>query len=134
MVSSSVARAHKPGTSENALRGYRPPLVRAVQLIRKHALAIMANVAGSESKLGDDQANEMESAAGGLVASRGIDKERSRYPYCIVWTPLPLITWFLPPIGGWMSLVHVFVCLRFLTTNGDATAGAVARGGRSYPV
>ncbi|CAM9716171.1 unnamed protein product [Scytosiphon promiscuus] len=41
----------------------------------------------------------MESAAGGLVAARGIDKERSRYPYCIVWTPIPCITWFIPPIG-----------------------------------
>lgn len=29
----------------------------------------------------------------------GIDKERSRYPYSIVWSPLPPITWFLPFIG-----------------------------------
>merc|ERR1711879_548823 len=27
------------------------------------------------------------------------DIEKSRFPYCIVWTPLPLITWFLPFIG-----------------------------------
>eukprot|EP00126_Sphaerothecum_destruens_P013793 Sdes_comp23609_c0_seq1m21807 len=28
-----------------------------------------------------------------------IDIRRSRYPYCIVWTPLPLITWFFPIVG-----------------------------------
>lgn len=28
-----------------------------------------------------------------------IDAEKARFPYCIVWTPLPLITWFLPFIG-----------------------------------
>lgn len=65
----------------------------------------MASVAGSEAKREDDQAHEMESAAGGLVAPRGIDKERSRYPYCIVWTPLPIITWFLPPIGDERSVL-----------------------------
>lgn len=28
-----------------------------------------------------------------------IDPENARFPYCIVWTPLPLISWFLPFIG-----------------------------------
>lgn len=28
-----------------------------------------------------------------------IDPERARFPYCIVWTPLPLISWLLPFIG-----------------------------------
>ncbi|EFC38747.1 predicted protein [Naegleria gruberi] len=27
------------------------------------------------------------------------DPSRDRYPYCIVWTPIPLITWFLPFVG-----------------------------------
>eukprot|EP00043_Microstomoeca_roanoka_P006040 m.59649 g.59649 ORF g.59649 m.59649 type:complete len:185 (-) comp13240_c0_seq1:1718-2272(-) len=30
---------------------------------------------------------------------RGIDVSRDRYPYCVVWTPLPLISWLLPFIG-----------------------------------
>eukprot|EP00500_Bicosoecida_sp_ms1_P005362 CAMPEP_0203824786 /NCGR_PEP_ID=MMETSP0115-20131106/52602_1 /ASSEMBLY_ACC=CAM_ASM_000227 /TAXON_ID=33651 /ORGANISM="Bicosoecid sp, Strain ms1" /LENGTH=228 /DNA_ID=CAMNT_0050733831 /DNA_START=147 /DNA_END=833 /DNA_ORIENTATION=- len=33
-----------------------------------------------------------------------IDKSRSRYPYAIVWTPLPLITWLIPFIG------HMGIC------------------------
>eukprot|EP00095_Tigriopus_kingsejongensis_P003754 maker-scaffold911_size81771-snap-gene-0.25 protein:Tk03754 transcript:maker-scaffold911_size81771-snap-gene-0.25-mRNA-1 annotation:"predicted protein" len=33
------------------------------------------------------------------MADGKIDSERHRYPYCIVWTPLPLISWFLPFIG-----------------------------------
>lgn len=28
-----------------------------------------------------------------------IDKHRDRYPCCIVWTPIPLLTWFCPLIG-----------------------------------
>lgn len=28
-----------------------------------------------------------------------INHEKQIYPYCIVWTPLPIITWFLPFIG-----------------------------------
>lgn len=28
-----------------------------------------------------------------------IDVENERYPYCIVWSPLPPITWIFPPIG-----------------------------------
>ncbi len=33
-----------------------------------------------------------------------IDIVRQRFPYCIVWTPLPLISWFLPFIG------HTGIC------------------------
>eukprot|EP00933_Yihiella_yeosuensis_P077577 TRINITY_DN88151_c0_g1_i1.p1 TRINITY_DN88151_c0_g1~~TRINITY_DN88151_c0_g1_i1.p1 ORF type:complete len:202 (+),score=34.29 TRINITY_DN88151_c0_g1_i1:52-606(+) len=29
----------------------------------------------------------------------GIDLERQRFPYCIVWQPLPVITWICPIIG-----------------------------------
>lgn len=28
-----------------------------------------------------------------------VDIESNRYPYCIVWTPLPVVTWFIPIIG-----------------------------------
>ena len=33
-----------------------------------------------------------------------LDMKKQRYPYCIVWTPLPCITWFIPSIG------HVGIC------------------------
>lgn len=33
-----------------------------------------------------------------------IDPRKNRFPYCIVWTPLPLITWLFPFIG------HVGIC------------------------
>ena len=33
-----------------------------------------------------------------------IDYSRERYPLCVVWTPLPLITWILPFIG------HMGIC------------------------
>ncbi|XP_063242972.1 transmembrane protein 222 isoform X2 [Bacillus rossius redtenbacheri] len=28
-----------------------------------------------------------------------VDHKRSRYPFCIVWTPIPLLTWLLPFVG-----------------------------------
>lgn len=28
-----------------------------------------------------------------------IDIESDKYPYCIVWTPIPVLTWFFPFIG-----------------------------------
>ncbi len=28
-----------------------------------------------------------------------VDVSRSRYPYSIVWTPIPLLTWIIPIIG-----------------------------------
>ena len=33
-----------------------------------------------------------------------LDMKKQRYPYCIVWTTLPCITWFIPSIG------HVGIC------------------------
>ena len=33
-----------------------------------------------------------------------IDKRNNRYPFCIVWTPIPCITWLLPCIG------HAGIC------------------------
>lgn len=39
------------------------------------------------------------------IAMVGIDHERSRYPFCVVWSPLPPITWAIPFIGerDWSS-------------------------------
>ncbi|KAL5491698.1 hypothetical protein EMCRGX_G017035 [Ephydatia muelleri] len=33
------------------------------------------------------------------MEEKPIDPSRNRYPYCIVWTPLPLISWLIPFIG-----------------------------------
>lgn len=27
------------------------------------------------------------------------DHEKGRYPFCVVWTPIPLLTWIFPFIG-----------------------------------
>ncbi|GBG61046.1 hypothetical protein CBR_g18639 [Chara braunii] len=36
--------------------------------------------------------------------SSSIDPRNARFPYCIVWTPLPIIAWFIPFIG------HLGIC------------------------
>lgn len=28
-----------------------------------------------------------------------VDHQQTRYPFCIVWTPIPLLTWIFPFIG-----------------------------------
>ena len=33
------------------------------------------------------------------MSKSAIDPDRVRYPHCIVWTPIPLLTWFFPFIG-----------------------------------
>lgn len=38
------------------------------------------------------------------ILNQKIDSKSRRYPYCIFWTPLPLISWFLPFIG------HAGIC------------------------
>ena len=38
------------------------------------------------------------------IPKRSIEIEKNRYPYCIVWTPLPLISWIFPFIG------HTGIC------------------------
>lgn len=38
------------------------------------------------------------------AGSGAMDVERSRFPYCVVWTPIPVLTWFFPIIG------HMGIC------------------------
>ncbi|GLT39195.1 hypothetical protein SLA2020_134010 [Shorea laevis] len=42
--------------------------------------------------------------AEGFPHSMQIDPQRARFPGCIVWTPLPVISWFIPFIG------HIGIC------------------------
>ncbi|XP_065277646.1 transmembrane protein 222 isoform X1 [Emys orbicularis] len=34
----------------------------------------------------------------------GLEPERGRFPYCVVWTPIPVLTWLFPIIG------HMGIC------------------------
>ncbi|KAG9339190.1 hypothetical protein JZ751_024048 [Albula glossodonta] len=34
----------------------------------------------------------------------GINPDIIRYPYCIVWTPIPVLSWILPFVG------HMGIC------------------------
>ncbi|KAH9376486.1 hypothetical protein HPB48_006571 [Haemaphysalis longicornis] len=34
-----------------------------------------------------------------------IDFQRDRFPFCIVWTPIPCLTWFFPIVG------HMGICM-----------------------
>lgn len=41
---------------------------------------------------------------GNIPKTMQIDPRRARFPYCIVWTPLPIISWLIPFIG------HIGIC------------------------
>nr|XP_002126082.1 transmembrane protein 222 [Ciona intestinalis] len=34
-----------------------------------------------------------------MPLNKDVRPEISRFPFCIVWTPIPLLTWFIPIIG-----------------------------------
>ncbi|KAK3736544.1 hypothetical protein RRG08_051536 [Elysia crispata] len=56
---------------------------------------------------GDRTFYNMPSASGSntnLYNGTKINAKENRYPHCIVWTPLPCLTWFLPFIG------HMGIC------------------------
>lgn len=60
-----------------------------------------------------------------------IDPERSRFPCCIVWTPIPVLSWFIPFIGHMGLCREDGVILDFAGPNfvcvDNFTFGAVAR-------
>jgi hypothetical protein len=60
---------------------------------------IINTVEQSEGEIDTSYSSKSE-----IPVRRPIDKERNRYPYCIVWTPLPVISWLLPIIG------HTGIC------------------------
>ncbi|CAG00266.1 unnamed protein product [Tetraodon nigroviridis] len=47
---------------------------------------------------------DKESMRNYSIASEKINPAASRYPYCIVWTPIPVLSWLLPFIG------HMGIC------------------------
>lgn len=42
---------------------------------------------------------QVEAQSPTLMGEPKINHEAQRYPFCIVWTPIPLLTWFFPFIG-----------------------------------
>ncbi|KAK6965124.1 transmembrane protein 222 [Biomphalaria glabrata] len=56
----------------------------------------------------DHQRSERSSVVMGsdlnLYNSHKVDPQHNRFPHCIVWTPIPCLTWLLPIIG------HMGIC------------------------
>jgi hypothetical protein len=58
----------------------------------------------NEKKTGETDDRSIDDMEKQYSVRKEIDKVHHRYPYCIVWTPLPLISWFIPIIG------HTGIC------------------------
>ena len=56
------------------------------------------------SKISRQENNESELKSNKNETKLKIDTVRQRYPYCIVWTPIPCISWIIPSIG------HAGIC------------------------
>lgn len=59
---------------------------------------------GKQPRTKESSGNNANKRAGPITSrfnsnSSEIDAQKARFPFCIVWTPLPLITWLLPFIG-----------------------------------
>jgi len=55
-----------------------------------------------ESRPSPIPSSEPLEAKGGDVEDMSIamiDLQRQRFPHCVVWSPIPLLTWLLPFIG-----------------------------------
>ncbi|KAF3839964.1 hypothetical protein F7725_018681 [Dissostichus mawsoni] len=63
-----------------------------VTYLRSLLLAVMAEV---------DETDIMMNYHGDFLKG---DKKNNRYPYCIVWTPIPILSWVFPFIG------HMGIC------------------------
>ena len=46
----------------------------------------------------------VQSQQGIAFPTARIEPSRERYPYCVVWTPIPVLSWLLPMIG------HMGIC------------------------
>ena len=57
-----------------------------------------------ETRAEENSENIVIKEKSNIIPKLKIDLERQRYPYCIVWTPIPCITWILPCIG------HAGIC------------------------
>jgi hypothetical protein len=51
--------------------------------------AIQIEGSSKQTQMGDDS----------FLSNDRIDVKRVRYPHCLVWTPIPVLTWLFPFIG-----------------------------------
>lgn len=60
---------------------------------------------------GDEPHTHRDARSGGTAV---IDIRRDKFPYAIVWTPIPCLTWFLPFVGHMVrtGLPCPFLCVR----------------------
>ena len=56
------------------------------------------------NKISDDIPSQNSISISSKNKTKKIDIKNDRYPYCIVWTPIPLITYLIPSIG------HTGIC------------------------
>lgn len=80
---------------------------------RKHLLMLV----NEEEEDLERSVGEMKGFDMGQVHLDGSSKiihEKEIYPYCIVWTPLPMISWFLPFIGNRYSFAVKMLFAYFL--------------------
>jgi len=68
-------------------------------ILRAGAAGPPASSFSSRPKPRGSSFGEPDSAATAAAPSLAIDVARERYPFCIVWTPIPVLTWLLPFVG-----------------------------------
>lgn len=79
-----------------------------IEMTERHSLLRM----DTDTERGDVKNIEMSPSI--PTGTPRINHEKEIYPYCIVWTPLPMISWFLPFIGEFEKLALPWFLLLLL--------------------
>ncbi len=75
-----------------------------------------------EKSHSDHDQVELDFETPSAPCSRQINPELARFPYCMVWTPIPLVTWLLPFIGHLgiatsQGIIHDFAGSYFISVD-----------------
>ncbi|CAM6129929.1 unnamed protein product [Calypogeia fissa] len=79
------------GYTQRTLEGFRP----------RSKKAMLPSAADNELQALTNDGSESKQKS---VFAPPIDTAKSRFPYCVVWTPLPVVAWLAPFVG------HVGIC------------------------
>lgn len=90
--------AKPPSAAPTAQTG-RPE--HAIDVHQAHAANMSQTFMNEHARFIDDAVHTTEDQASSAAVrvNLQVDLQRHRYPFCLVWGPLPLITWLFPWIG-----------------------------------
>ncbi|XP_021925961.1 transmembrane protein 222 isoform X2 [Zootermopsis nevadensis] len=63
------------------------------------SMSVMKSSESNHSNITTDTNNSATPGSKETLMDLFIDHQKQRYPFCVIWTPIPLLTWLFPFIG-----------------------------------